>query len=483
MIAARSTDAPGEARPGWELAVVLAAVLVAVFSARDHAGSWNDGSRLATIESLVDRHTLAIERSIFVEVPDPAASPYSPDDLLLRKGTADKLLIQGHYYSDKSPVPALLLAGVYQGLQTCCGMTARAQPDRFCHAMTLAGAGLPYVVAVWCCFRLGRPLRLSLALRLTLTASFALATVALPYAQHVNNHIMLLGVASTLMLGLAWLAQDARDGRVSWPLLLGLGTLTGLGYTIDLGAGPVLVVCAASLVAYRCGPVWPVAVFALAALPWLVLHHAVNFAVGGTFKPANAVPEYFLWPGSPFNAQNLTGGWNHGSVGHCLAYLADLLVGNRGFLGHNLPLFLALPGLCYLLRRRPADRPEVLFAACWCGGTWLAYGLTSNNHSGVCCSIRWFVPLLAPAYYVLALFLREQPRYRADLLLLSGWGTVLAVLMAWHGPWMRHMVPGFWPIQAAAFMTWLLYARRRRRLEQSQKSAADEEAETLPSAA
>ena len=34
--------------------------------------------------------------------------------------------------------------------------------------------------------------------RVTLTASFALATVAPVYAQHVNNHVMLLGVVAAL---------------------------------------------------------------------------------------------------------------------------------------------------------------------------------------------------------------------------------------------------------------------------------------------
>ena len=46
--------------------VTFGAVLVALVSARPYAGSWNDGSRLATVESLVDYHTLAIDRSIFL---------------------------------------------------------------------------------------------------------------------------------------------------------------------------------------------------------------------------------------------------------------------------------------------------------------------------------------------------------------------------------------------------------------------------------
>src|SRR5206468_2570945 len=124
---------PNHEHPLWAVAVVALATAVALLSARPYAGSWNDGSRLASVEALVDYHTWAIDESIFVRVPPraegAAASPYpalEPD--LLAEGTKDKLWIGGHFYSDKSPVPALLMAAIYQGLQSGCGLTARSQP-------------------------------------------------------------------------------------------------------------------------------------------------------------------------------------------------------------------------------------------------------------------------------------------------------------------------------------------------------------------
>ena len=39
------------------IAVLFVAAGVAVVSAKPFAGGWNDGSRLATVESLVDRAT------------------------------------------------------------------------------------------------------------------------------------------------------------------------------------------------------------------------------------------------------------------------------------------------------------------------------------------------------------------------------------------------------------------------------------------
>ena len=443
------------------LLLVAGAGVVAAVSARTYAGSWNDGSRLATVESLVERHTLIIDDSIFVQVPKAADAtaplPYPRDQPdLLQHGTRDRLFVNGHFYSDKSPVPAVFLAAWYQGLRWAAGLSARGQPDRFCYWMTLGSSGLAYVVAVWCIFQLGGPLQLRLSLRVMLAASFGLATVAPTYVRHVNNHILLLSVAAALLLGLARLAEETRAGQRSARRLVGLGTLAGLGYTIDLGAGPLLLVGTLAVVASRCRRFAAVAACGLAALPWMGLHHAINYLIGGTLWPANAVPEYVTWAGGAFGPENMTGFWQHQSVAHFLTYAAALLVGKRGFLGHNLPLYLALPAVLTLLRQRPRETAEIVFAAGWCAATWLVYAATSNNYSGVCASIRWFVPLLAPGYFVLGIWLRDHPGARVEFSVLSVWVLVVSALMWGQGPWMEHMVPFFWPLNAAALGSWVV---------------------------
>src|ERR1700726_3631106 len=88
--------------------VLLVASAIAAVSARPYAGSWNDGSRLAAVESLIDYHTWAIDQSIFVRgtATSSGASPYPASEPTLRMfGTQDKMWINGHFYSDKAPVP------------------------------------------------------------------------------------------------------------------------------------------------------------------------------------------------------------------------------------------------------------------------------------------------------------------------------------------------------------------------------------------
>lgn len=440
--------------------VALGAAVVAVRSARPWVGSWNDGSRLATVESLVDRHTLAIDESMFVGSPPRDGDERGAIGRAVRIVTKDKLYIEGHYYSDKPPVQALLMAGLFQMWRWMGGAPARQQPEQFCYGMTLASSGLAYVVAVVCVFLIGAAVSLPIVPRLALTASFALSTIALVYARHVNAHIMLLGVAAFLFLQLVRLAGD----RLA-PLhrLVLIGTAAGLAYTLDLAAGLLLLVAALTLVAYRCRSLRALMVCGLAAVPWLILHHAVNYAIGGTFVPANSVAEYLRWPGSPFGPDNMTGVLNHDGGLDFATYAVALLLGPRGFLEHNLAVVLALVGCVALWRQRPYEAPELLCATGWCAATWLAYAAASNNYAGECVSIRWFVPLLAPAYLLLAVLVRDHRRFLPYLVLLSGWGALIMVRMWWVGPWTHHKGPYFWPLQAAALVSclaWYWYARR-----------------------
>src|SRR5438105_9844683 len=173
----------------------IAALAIGVAAARPYAGSWNDGSRLAAVESLVDRHTLAIDDSLFCRPPQTLLAsghlPYTPERPdLLAGGTRDKLRIGGHYYSDKPAVISFFMAGVYQA-GTWLGLPpAGERPDVFCWVLTVGTAGLAYALAVLALHALARELGLPPGIHWAWLASFALSTCTLAYTRHVNNHIM-----------------------------------------------------------------------------------------------------------------------------------------------------------------------------------------------------------------------------------------------------------------------------------------------------
>jgi hypothetical protein len=457
--------------------VGLGGLLLAAVSALPYAGGWNDGSRLATVESIVDRHTLVIDDSIFCRPPAdtiargfPTYAPREHD--LLANGTRDKLLIGGHFYSDKPVIISLFMAGLYQGCKWLGLPGAAERPDLFCIALTIGTSGLAYAIAVLALYRLGRLLGLPRRTNLAWVASFALATFALTYTQHVNNHILVLGVVALACYQFAQLAQESQAGHVSWWRVAGLGTLAGLGFNLDLGSGPLLAAGMFGLVLYRCRTKSAGLIFMLAAGSWVVSWVAINYAIGGVWKPMNMVPEYSAWPGCPFNPQNMTGYSRHDPV-KLVVYALALLFGKQGFICHNLALFLAFPALGLLFRRRLPHRPELTFALGWCAATWLLYAVLSNNYGGACCSVRWFVPFLAPAYYLLAVYLRQYPRYRREFVVLSLWGGVLAVFMWRQGPWTLHVIPVLWPVVGAALACWMVCRWRCPRTERKFAAAVE----------
>lgn len=477
----------------FELLVVVVAAVVALISARPHAGSWNDASRLAAVESLVDHGTLSIDDSIYVRVPE-GRSPYDPADPQLNKdGTKDKLWIDGHYYSDKPMVQSLAMGGVYWVVQSITGLKAGDDPALFGYWMTVLSSGAAYVVAAWALARISGIVGLDFASRSLFMASFLFATAALPYVRHVNQHIVLLAIALLVALQMFRLArpsvssplepsEPSPTGRSrgedplatfrSWPQVVFLGFLAGLGYTIDLGTGPILALYVVGYAFYKTRSWASVLVVLFAMAPSVLVYHVVNYSIGGSMGPANANPEYLAWPGSPFDADSATGSWKHDSPVGLVGYSLELLVGTRGFLLHNLPVLLLLAAAGLFLRRRTPFRVELATLFAWAVLTWIAYSTGSNNRSGACYSIRWFVPLLAAAYPAMAVLLRERPHLRVDLAILTVFGSCLAVIGWWQGPWMLKMVPGYWVFVGLGLAAWVWCAFMRiRRAPMDEPSA------------
>ena len=118
---------------------------------------------------------------------------------------------------------------------------------------------------------------------------------------------MLLAVFSAIMFLAVSYVQPG--GNKQWRLVM-IGSLAGIGYTIDLGVGPILVIGVIVFIILQTRSLESLAIVLIMAFPWFLIHHLINYRIGGgTFKPANAVADYFLWPGSPFTPQmDLQGG-------------------------------------------------------------------------------------------------------------------------------------------------------------------------------
>jgi hypothetical protein len=457
-------------RIDWPLAAVLLTAAALASCARPYAASDNDASRLATIEAVVDYHTLAIDDTVYVppgslQAP-PDHLPYyvrpNGDDMNMHEyGTLDRIQVNGHFYSDKPMLPAVLMAAPYWVAQKVFGLRASERPDVFAALMTLLMCGVPYVVSVAAVARTGRLLGVPPRLNLALTASFAFATIAAAYTRQLNAHVTQLAVAALVFMTLADFPHD-RAAPTPWGKLLLLGLLNGFGYAIEQPTGGLLLAGTGLVLLYRRPYFSTALLYGVAALPCVLAHQAINYSLAGTFGPLNLNPEFFRYDHARFDATNMTGIWNHKSAGEFLYYTVTLMYHERGFLASNVPLFLLVPGVAILFRRVRAERPELWLAVLWPAAVWLVYGALSTNYSGCSVSIRWFVPFLAAGYYLLALLLRERPDLMPDFLILSGWGALLALEMWWRGTW-AYLFDSFWPVQVLAPLSWATYRLWRRR--------------------
>jgi hypothetical protein len=244
-----------------------------------------------------------------------------------------------------------------------------------------------------------------------------------------------------------------------WVFLLA-GACAGFGFTIDQASGAPLAALAMLVVYLRTRRVDSTALFAAGALPWVVAHLGVNYAIGGVLVPLNMVPEYLRWPGSPFDETNMTGVSRHTPFG-LVIYLRLLLLGESGFLIFNLPLLLAVVMGWIVVVRPVPDRLELAAMIAWSVIVVAVYAVLSDNLGGHALSIRWFVPLLVPGFWVLARLLVEKPALSIDFTLLAAFGLVVSALSWPCGPWLMVEQPSINGLAKAAVAAWALVATIR----------------------
>lgn len=356
--------------------------------------SSNDASRLATIESLVQRGTWAIENSPFA--------------------TVDKIKVGEHFYSDKPPLLSWLGAGVYALLHHGLGLTLQPQgcaPNQapaHCRALFESGqADWAYFILTWLFVCLPGALMLAALYRLTrqnhwpnplsllFVGLLGFGTALFPFSTVFSNHVP---AAAAVVGALAMLIQPPTRGRLAWA-----GCGLSLGMMLDPFAG---LFWALSLVyvlwQYRGQGLW----FLAGSAPWLVLTALLDYQiVGNPLLPQMYAPGY-AYAGASLSPV-ATGTQQSANV---FRYAFNLLVGERGFLAFY-PAALWL-GWAAVRSLRVADerlRPVAWITVGASGLFVLYFVFFTDSYGGFSYSPRWLL-ILVPA---LALFwvVGPPPRY------------------------------------------------------------------------
>jgi hypothetical protein len=99
----------------------------------------------------------------------------------------------------------------------------------------------------------------------------------------------------------------------------------------------------------------------------------------------------------------------------------------------------------------------------WSASVWLLYGALSTNRSGVCYSIRWFVPMLAPGLLAVALMLRHRHELWSQFAVFAVAGGALGAIGWWNGPWAEVRGYLMWPVVGMMLAVWAIVSLREMR--------------------
>ncbi|MFO0956145.1 MAG: hypothetical protein U0800_01620 [Isosphaeraceae bacterium] len=421
MSQSNATPELPRARPiGWPRSLVPALIvwlaLIPLSIKPRHSG--NVWSRYMTIESIVERGTMAIDRS-------PLLGPSGSPDIVKWKGRT---------YSDKPPSLSALSSPVYLALFAS-GWKMAGSPHQFLRVnlvMVSSVIGLGTFLALVALRRMLQivPVPKFGADLATLAAGFG--TPLLTYGVTFNNH----SVAAGLLTAAFAMVLLERPGQRRLPARRAVaGFSSGLAAAIDLPAGGVLIAgLGLWLIARAKRPPWA---FAVAACIPLMSHAALQLASTGSPFPVEMTPDRFEYDNSYWNTEE---GTFRETIPRWL-WGVEMLVGPQGWLTITPVLALGLVGIGWIAARRGDPlRAPALVAGGMIGVRVLyyAFGVRRTDFSGLSYGTRHLLAVTPLAwFFAIAALGRWQFR---GLWVASGIFWAVGFIYAWHGmldPWSR----------------------------------------------
>lgn len=334
--------------------------------------SWNDASRMATIESLVDFHTFSIDRSTYI-------------------WTGDKYFYQNHFYSDKPPIMALYSSVFYLILKFF-NLTIAAHPAATYFLLTVLVIGVMSSLGLVCLYEIFKFLRIDERWTNIVVLLAGAGTLILPFSIVFNNHAFSGNFLLFSFYFLLLRRHEVRNAAIAGFLISFAGS-TDITMFALIPLYAILLFHKSNRAKFS---------FILACIPTILIYIWLNFYTSGSIIPPAMNAKLWQYPGSYFGSGNLSG-----LVGHDLQslsiYAFNMLVGSRGLLSYTPILFIAIYGWFRAMFQSSFKyKKEYLFIAAICLAYVMFYIFRSNNYSGHSYGVRWFASIMLLACVPLA---------------------------------------------------------------------------------
>jgi hypothetical protein len=420
--------------------------------------SWQEESRIATVQTLVEQDTFIIDHTEF-------------------NRTGDKVFVNDHFYSDKTPLLSVAAAGAYAVLHNVFGLTLDPTicvPDKdvaACRAFTPTGtrftafywltlifvggsAALLVALFWWAMLRAGAGGALATALAIALGLASPIAPYSIVFAGHVPaalcifaGFLLLVGPPGVEASAGLTTNRQREPAKASTPDAVGggwkffwAGLLISLSANIDLTLAIFIAAFGLWVLVMRWQALLP---YVLGALIPFAVSAAINYWAAGTIVPLYFDPKAYDFVGTVLNTTvGGTNGFYSWEFG--LHYTYDMFVGQRGLFSFTPMLLFAFGGMAIAVKQR---RQRGLVIALLSGSfVFAAYLiLRTDNFGGLAWGTRWFVPLVPLWwYFAYEAYHRFQQGRWAGLGLALFWGAVLLSFLVaaqgLHDTW-REAVP------------------------------------------
>ncbi|NTU61882.1 MAG: hypothetical protein HGB05_00410 [Chloroflexi bacterium] len=386
-----------------------------------HTHSWQEESRMATVQALVEQGTFIIDHTEF-------------------NRTGDKVFINEHFYSDKTPLLSVAAAGAYAILHNIFSLTLDPTiclPDEdpaACRALTpsgtrftafywltlifIGGSASLLIVLVWqAMLKAGANGALATALAVALGLASPIAPYSIVFAGHVPAALCLFagfmlllpqrhserGEESSSLIGNvpdrhrdSSSRKDAPRNDTAnngWKFFLA-GFFISLSANIDL----MLAIFIAAFGLWVLFTRWRMILrYALGAFIPFAISAAINYWAAGTIVPLYFDPKAYDFVGTVLNTTvGGTSGFYSWEFGARYAY--DMFIGQRGLVSFTPMFIFVFIGIGVAMKQRQQRG----LALAVLGGslvfaTYLI--LRTDNFGGLAWGTRWFVPLVPLWWY------------------------------------------------------------------------------------
>jgi hypothetical protein len=388
-------------------AAALLALLASSILYPDVSG--NPSSRFATMESLVERGTFAIDGSAFAEK------------------TVDKVFYNGHQYSTKPAVLSTIGAGIYWLVHAVTGWSFRDNPRAATTAVRVALQILPFGLFLLYFWRFSGFWIGDQRARRWIFFSVALASYLFGYSSKLNNH----APAAFLIFASFYHAHGITHRGLGLGSWIAAGVFAGLAATLDMGTSPMAAALGLYLLLFS--PWRALLLYAPTTLIPLVPWAWINIHLTGSPLPFYLQGKLYRDPRTYWRQRKSYDALREPKA----LYLLHMIFGHHGWLSMSPSLVLAFPGARSMWRE--GHRREALLLALPSLFVLFFYAFYTNNYGGGCGGMRWLIVtdpfwLLAVAWWLDRSM--DSRRRRGVFGVLAAIGGLHAWPMVWD-PWTR----------------------------------------------